>query len=283
MSVQNPERVVTKQDLADFYTGIYPYLNGGSGGGSGGGTTVELPKIPEMTSDTTPSGEASASTTYTNQPAYKAFNGIANDPWAMANGDSNPWLQYSFGQPVKATAIGYDFYTVPERVTSFSLYGDGNLITTITGPITSGFHKVDLPSDKQGNYSVYKLTFVATGLVHVDTFQVYAEEEATSPTNYSNAEQLVGIFTNGKPIYQKTFAIDVTLAGSSWSWYGTGIVAADYDIDKIVDAELLTVDNLPHTALGWHLTYQDSSISFISYWPGTNITTMTLRYTKTTD
>ena len=28
MSVQNPERVVTKQDLADFYQCILPYLGG---------------------------------------------------------------------------------------------------------------------------------------------------------------------------------------------------------------------------------------------------------------
>lgn len=33
MTMQNPERVVTKQDLKDFYDEIRPYL-GGSGGGS---------------------------------------------------------------------------------------------------------------------------------------------------------------------------------------------------------------------------------------------------------
>lgn len=40
MTMQNPERVVTKQDLRDFYDGIYPYLGGGSGGGGGGSTTL---------------------------------------------------------------------------------------------------------------------------------------------------------------------------------------------------------------------------------------------------
>lgn len=40
MTMQNPERVVTKQDLKDFYDGIYPYLGGGSGGGGGGSTTL---------------------------------------------------------------------------------------------------------------------------------------------------------------------------------------------------------------------------------------------------
>ena len=34
MTMQNPERVVTKQDLKDFYDTIYPYLGGGGGGES---------------------------------------------------------------------------------------------------------------------------------------------------------------------------------------------------------------------------------------------------------
>lgn len=39
MTMQNPERVVTKEDLKEFYDGIYPYLGGG---GSGGGGSAEL-------------------------------------------------------------------------------------------------------------------------------------------------------------------------------------------------------------------------------------------------
>lgn len=39
MSVSNPDRVVSKQDLADFYGIIYPYL-GGSGGGSSPSTVL---------------------------------------------------------------------------------------------------------------------------------------------------------------------------------------------------------------------------------------------------
>ena len=34
MSVQNPNRVATKQDLANMYQKILPYLGGGGGGGS---------------------------------------------------------------------------------------------------------------------------------------------------------------------------------------------------------------------------------------------------------
>ena len=44
MSVQNPERVVTKQDLADFYQEILPYL----GGDGGGGGSSELPMVSTL-------------------------------------------------------------------------------------------------------------------------------------------------------------------------------------------------------------------------------------------
>ena len=39
MTMQNPERVVTKQDLKDFYDGIYPYLGGGGGSSTLSGLT----------------------------------------------------------------------------------------------------------------------------------------------------------------------------------------------------------------------------------------------------
>lgn len=40
MAVQNPNNVCTKQDLADFYTKIRPYLAGFSSGGGGGSDTL---------------------------------------------------------------------------------------------------------------------------------------------------------------------------------------------------------------------------------------------------
>ena len=40
MSVQNPDNVCTKQDLADFYTAIRPYLAGFSSDNGGGSDTL---------------------------------------------------------------------------------------------------------------------------------------------------------------------------------------------------------------------------------------------------
>lgn len=53
MSVQNPDRVVSKQDLADFYETIFPYLGGGGNSSivltqtlSAGSTSVTFTNIP---------------------------------------------------------------------------------------------------------------------------------------------------------------------------------------------------------------------------------------------
>jgi hypothetical protein len=59
--------------------------------------------IPVMTSDTTPSGVASASSIYAgNQQAWKAMNGTnldINDCWISAAGYTSGWLQYKFTSP----------------------------------------------------------------------------------------------------------------------------------------------------------------------------------------
>ena len=144
--------------------------------GSGGFELV--PKVPVMTSNTTPSGVASASSSHSGQPPYKAFNGVSNDPWADG-GTGDCWLQYQFEKYTKIDTVKYDFYTVPDRVTSFSVYGDGALLTTVNGPFTTGEHEFQIPSDKQDYYAVYKFAFTATNKVHVDKIQMYAKESTS--------------------------------------------------------------------------------------------------------
>lgn len=62
--------------------------------------------IPVMTSNTTPSGEASASSSYSGFEAWKAFNGIADGGWQADSGTSW-WLMYDFGETSKALVTKY--------------------------------------------------------------------------------------------------------------------------------------------------------------------------------
>lgn len=59
--------------------------------------------VPAMTSNTSPYGEASCSSTYSsNFSAWKGFDGInANgDGWHPSSSDTNAWLKYKFERPV---------------------------------------------------------------------------------------------------------------------------------------------------------------------------------------
>lgn len=58
--------------------------------------------VPMMTSDTTPSGESSASTCYENSLAYKAFDGDDTTRWESANVSPfvNVWIQYDFTEAI---------------------------------------------------------------------------------------------------------------------------------------------------------------------------------------
>ena len=58
MSVQNPDRVVTKQDLKDFYDEISPYLGGGGGGATyTAGDGINIDENNEISADSMQSGE----------------------------------------------------------------------------------------------------------------------------------------------------------------------------------------------------------------------------------
>lgn len=56
--------------------------------------------IPKMTSNTTPSGEASASSYNGARPPWHAFDGTANS-WLTDGKNTNQWLSYKFASPKK--------------------------------------------------------------------------------------------------------------------------------------------------------------------------------------
>lgn len=67
--------------------------------------------IPAMTSNTAPSGEASASSNYTSNPAYMAFDKNLNGStgaWLSAAGTTTGWIQYKF--PYKIIIAKYEIY-----------------------------------------------------------------------------------------------------------------------------------------------------------------------------
>ncbi len=73
-------------------------------------------KVPTMTSNTTPSGNASASTTYTDWYAYRSFDKDNSTYWASNEVNTNSWIQYKFTSKQKI----YKFSIVPRVYSGYS-------------------------------------------------------------------------------------------------------------------------------------------------------------------
>jgi von Willebrand factor type A domain/F5/8 type C domain len=101
----------------------------------GAGASTQ-PLIPTMTSDTTPAGQSSASSTFGGgDGSYLAFDGNQNTFWGQA-GNGPSWLQYKFAAPTVATIISlFGDYS------AWTLLGsnDGlNFVSLTTGPTSLG-------------------------------------------------------------------------------------------------------------------------------------------------
>jgi len=148
-------------------------------------------KIPTMTSDTTPSGVASASSVYgVDNPAWLGFDGIYDvigDSWCCANGQtSNQYLAYEFtnskkiysvklhGHPTSATwnpkNIKFQYYDndswvdVPNSATVFPSTTDTQTYVYST-PVESTKHRLFITDSYNSS------------MVHISSLQFYGRED----------------------------------------------------------------------------------------------------------
>lgn len=73
------------------------------------GWSAEKPLVPIMTSNTTPSGQVIADSTYHDYQPYKAFNGVlrGEDYWHSTRG-VNHYIGYIFPTPKRVTMFSYN-------------------------------------------------------------------------------------------------------------------------------------------------------------------------------
>lgn len=122
-------------------------------------------KIPTMTSNTQPSGIASASSVYSGgswpYDAYVAFNTSTSSGW-YPQSTTNQWLKYKFNTPMKAKAITVS--SISGSITSIKLYGsndDSNyelISDTFNAPVT----KKSLPLNSK-KYLYYRFNVGSFG------------------------------------------------------------------------------------------------------------------------
>jgi hypothetical protein len=144
-------------------------------------------KVPTMTSNTTPSGVCSASSTYSSSySAWKAFDGKISTHWSSTESDStNAWIQYQFINPVKIYAvylnITYDSGLCCKSA-SVQASNDGSTFTELLAKQTfpnSSTDEYTLLINPTSAYSYYRLAEMGTyrNDVDLDVVQFYGRED----------------------------------------------------------------------------------------------------------
>ena len=78
--------------------------------------------------------------------------------------------------------------------------------------------------------------------IYVDVYREISSAEFFYPVIYSTEEREVGIWTNDKPLYQKTWEFTTAITVSSNSWASSGISVNDTDIEFITKCKANSVD-----------------------------------------
>ena len=117
------------------------------------------------------------------------------------------------------------------------------------------------------------------GTIYLIT-DVNGDGQSFQPVIYSTEEREIGVWTNGKPLYEKTWEFSAPILVSQTNWTDTTIPIAD--IDKIV-----SVENVTSGGSNVEL-YATKGTTYIQVLTGRNqygteCSFLTLRYTKTTD
>lgn len=107
------------------------------------------------------------------------------------------------------------------------------------------------------------------------------------PVIYSTEEREIGVWTDGKPLYQKTFLSNYTTV-SGVGWQVTDINLSDYDIDLMVCGQALRVGGDSYVIYDVIGEYGISSGGYLQFVnvvssPNERIYCITLLYTKATD
>lgn len=199
MSVQNPNRVVTKQDLADFYQGILPYLGG----------------MPEMLANKFSKGDM-----------YSTDEKMIGQ-WI----DGKPLYQRVLNKTISASSnVG----NVPNGTTdiyqgNISISSDIPNIDVGMVDISHSYYMVDSASrgfmgawyeKDTGNIwfsTLYERTNVSATFTITYTKSTDSAVSIGNDTDYSTTEKIVGTWIDNEPIWQKTWSLNTVLPASSAS------------------------------------------------------------------
>jgi len=259
MSVQNPERLATKQDLKDMYDRIRPYM-GGLVTSKAGFTPIGT--IISVMGTTAPVNYLACDGTVYNIADYTELANYFNEQFGSINffgGDGTttfavPDLRGEFlrgtgtnSHTNQGSGASVGVHQDATAVPNFWIGGDGNTFSWygktgagIIEPDTEIIYNTDATRKNvtssstggTGNEQCKNVRPTNTSVLYcIATKNFYID-----PTlDYSTDEKVVGIWIDNKPIYQKTvdFGSDIEINNTSM-WTRTTISATS--IDKYISA-----------------------------------------------
>ena len=246
MSLTNPNKPVTEQRLSEFYQQILPFL-----GGMPDILTNKFSKGDLYSTDEKMIGRwIDGKPIYQKVFLFPSSVTIPSNSWFNTNMPSG-----DIEQTLKCFCYKNDYGI------SFPVYAelDANVIELLQ---TRG--------SEMGQVNGFVLQYTKT---------TDSSVEIGVDTDYSTEEKIVGTWIDGKPLYQKTIEVNITLSSDSWAG---SVDVSSFNLDSIINA-------IGHSsALKGSLSIDTRVVSdtlsiFTSDLGGVVVNRLTLQYTKTTD
>ena len=268
MSVQNGERLATKQDLADMYQGILPYLGG----------------MPEVLANKFSKGDLYSTDEkmigqwVDGKPLYQKVVLIDFTKSSTTREYVNILDMSSYNVDTIVNGFGSFINDVSSDVkTKIFTLADQNARATIVYDRSTKY--LQLLCYEMNGWKI-------KGCVTIQyTKTTDSAISIGSDTDYSTEEKIVGTWIDGKPIYQKTFVAD-----TYWQVSGTTEIAemndSSLNIEHIVNFVALTQSISGATWQDGTVMMQVSKINNVyKVIPKENgrFNIFTIQYTKTTD
>jgi hypothetical protein len=237
--------------------------------------------VPVMTSNTTPSGVASASSFYTSgYEAYKAFDGNFSTLWVTSSGVTNNYVAYEFTSPVKAklACVHIGIWQTTSGDRTFYIRGTNNpsLSWTNLGSFTipSGSSgdlsfAVELStSDNYSHYSMYcadTMHVAGTWSIQVRTVQFY-DLEPSGELIHGTTNESAYYLDNGTEV---AIVDPSTLSAGTYTFGSTvakdpSDLTADYTKSIRITPNTVEVVLRPDCALYWW-GYEGDTLSVSGY------------------
>lgn len=230
-------------------------------------------KVPTMTSNTAPYGEAGASSSSSGRPPYQAFNGKtynASDGttfWIGANAGQAAYVYYQFTQPVNVVKTKHATMAgstgTPNMKWMYSddgtTWSDATELAPVSYKTTRQVFTYDFPSCGAHRYWAYYIA----GQWGASEVQFYGRAEAQTDIIHSAPSDTIYYMDNGSPVTLCT--TDASGVGTvDWSDLPTGDITLYSSVAKDADnlsndySKTITVTKnkveaylMPDTALYW--------------------------------